>query len=228
MNTQHVEGIVAGSLLDVVDIWKTIQGEGPYVGTPAVFVRLAGCNLQCPGCDTNYTVRRHPLTVEAVRDQVLLMAGSARLVVLTGGEPLRQMAVADLLNAFPPDWEVQVETNGTVCPIKIPYFVKVVCSPKTTKIHDKVWEALWANGSLKYVVEPVGTDPEDGLPLVVLGKDCRVARPEESFPREDIFIQPMDSHDVLDNRLAMSEAVKVCMKFGYRLCLQVHKIVGLA
>ena len=41
---------------DVHSIFPTIQGEGPFVGQPAIFIRLAGCNLQCPACDTDYTL----------------------------------------------------------------------------------------------------------------------------------------------------------------------------
>ena len=45
-------------LLAVHSIFYTIQGEGPFAGETAVFVRLAGCNLQCPLCDTDYTSDR--------------------------------------------------------------------------------------------------------------------------------------------------------------------------
>ena len=51
-NTQEPEKIDRDRHLDVHSIFHTIQGEGPYCGHPAVFIRLAGCNLQCPGCDT--------------------------------------------------------------------------------------------------------------------------------------------------------------------------------
>src|SRR3954467_9071958 len=44
-----------GNSLSIHSIFYTLQGEGPYSGCPAVFMRLAGCNLQCPGCDTDYT-----------------------------------------------------------------------------------------------------------------------------------------------------------------------------
>jgi len=76
--------------LNVVKVWSTIQGEGPFTGTPAVFVRLAGCNLQCPLCDTNYTTNRKLRSAEEVADLVQSEHSKTSLVVLTGGEPFRQ------------------------------------------------------------------------------------------------------------------------------------------
>ena len=59
-NTQPAEKQVksSGLILAINSIFYTIQGEGPFAGSPAVFVRLAGCNLQCPMCDTEYTSRQ--------------------------------------------------------------------------------------------------------------------------------------------------------------------------
>ena len=59
--------------LQVHSIFKTIQGEGPFCGTPCVFVRLAGCNLQCPACDTDqwyFPARADRHTVIHVGDRI--------------------------------------------------------------------------------------------------------------------------------------------------------------
>jgi organic radical activating enzyme len=226
MNNQKAEGAAFVLELDVIDIWNTIQGEGPFAGTPAVFIRLAGCTLQCPGCDTNYTCGRRLWTVEEVVRKVWHVRGTSDLVVITGGEPLRQSACLQLFHSLSAR-EIQLETNGVSCPFTIPWFVTTVCSPKTTKISPDVEAAVLNCGAYKYVVESGYTADEDGLPLRVLGKDCHVARPPRGFRTDKIFIQPMDNGDVSD-RANLTEAVRVCRKFGYRLCLQVHKIVGLA
>lgn len=228
MNLQKPE-MLSNALggLDVISIWKTIQGEGPFVGYPAVFVRLAGCNLQCKGCDTNYTEGRTWMTVDQVVAEVFGKKGEAGLVVFTGGEPLRQVAILDVMKELYSSFEVQIETNGTMCPFRIPDWVTTVCSPKTPNLHLGIIHALLVNGVFKYVIEPGEVDTEDGLPTSILGKPCRVARPLRGYPRKDIFIQPFDSKDETVNRLAMQEAVRVCETFGYRLCLQVQKIVGL-
>lgn len=109
----------------------TIQGEGPALGRRAAFVRLGGCNLACSWCDTPYTwdaslydlraeLQRRPIT--DVLAQV--RATGARLVVITGGEPL--------LHQGQPGWDallstlstldgvdIEVETNGTLAPTGI-------------------------------------------------------------------------------------------------------------
>lgn len=97
----------------VVEIFKSIEGEGKRVGTPCTFVRLAGCNLRCKYCDTGYAQRSEcgtpmPLQriVKAVRE-----LGVAN-VTITGGEPLLQdaMSIARAL----PECECNIETNGSM------------------------------------------------------------------------------------------------------------------
>ena len=97
----------------VVEIFKSIEGEGKRAGAPCVFVRLAGCNLRCSYCDTGYaqTPECGALTpLEAVVSSVRDL-GAAN-VTITGGEPLLQdaMAIAEAL----PECECNIETNGSV------------------------------------------------------------------------------------------------------------------
>ena len=70
LNTQPIEKRHHKVDLEVHSIFYTIQGEGPFCGTPAVFIRLAGCNLQCPSCDTNYTSKRRTMTAEEIVNEV--------------------------------------------------------------------------------------------------------------------------------------------------------------
>lgn len=233
MNTQAREHKVEGDgmTLDVVDVFRTIQGEGPYAGTPAVFVRLAGCNLDCELCDTDYTSKRRQVRIG---DLMMEIAGKAEwlayrrgLVVITGGEPFRQpisFLVKTLLQGF---FTVQVETNGTHMPDNhiFPYSdVNIVCSPKTPKVDSRLWNFVDA---MKYVVE-AGHIDEMGLPTRVLGQTMQVARaPEIMRNKIPIFIQPLDANDDELNARNTQAAIDVCMRFGYRLSLQLHKIVGL-
>ena len=107
--------------LDVHSVFYTIQGEGPFTGCPAVFVRLADCNLQCPGCDTDYTSTRRRVCVLDLIWEIRNyfkdnhIEGTRRLVVITGGEPLRQKrALAYLIGRLQFQMTVQIETNGTI------------------------------------------------------------------------------------------------------------------
>lgn len=210
--------------IEIVSCFETIQGEGPYVGTPSVFVRLAGCNLTCRFCDTDYTQNRRFLTPAQLLQEVKALRSDG-LVVITGGEPFRQgigPAADHLLRA---GYIVQVETNGTLYPQDFPYGrIMIVCSPKTASLSSRIEPLI---GAYKYVVEAGYTDPEDGLPLRVLGEICRVARPRPGFPRESVFVQPCDVQDPQKNNDNIQEAVSSCLKFGYRLCIQTHKLVGL-
>lgn len=109
--------------LAVSEIFESVQGEGPSVGTPSVFLRLSLCNLRCSFCDTPYTwdfkrfdrareVRE--MTIDEVRDVITgFRAGN---LVLTGGEPLLQAeGIARLLERLPA-MRTEVETAGTLLP----------------------------------------------------------------------------------------------------------------
>lgn len=113
--------------LSVSEIFKSIQGEGKYVGTPSVFLRLAGCNLACSWCDTPYSWdwTRFNIKQEAritsdldVFNQIRSLAGNVRHLVITGGEPLLQRkALGPLLGLLSTDrWFVEFETAGTIDP----------------------------------------------------------------------------------------------------------------
>src|SRR5579863_7410290 len=133
----------------VKEIYYTLQGEGAQTGRAAVFCRFAGCNLWsgreedrasaiCKFCDTNFVGVNGPGggkfdNAEALADSVASAwpgneAGGKRFVVCTGGEPLLQLdaALIDALHAR--DFEIAVETNGTVT---APEGIDWVCvSPK--------------------------------------------------------------------------------------------------
>jgi organic radical activating enzyme len=212
--------------LDVHSIFLTIQGEGPFTGCPAVFVRLAGCNLQCPGCDTDYTSKRERMSPSAIAAKVIDLSGPAVLVVITGGEPFRQN-IADLCKRLVGlAYNVQIETNGTL-PISsaVPLDVHVVCSPKTGSVHKSI--ERWANLSYKYVLKHGEASPVDGLPLLALGHSAapHLARPPVGFTG-NVYVQPMDEgHEVL-NSLNLLACIESVMAFNYRLQLQTHKLIG--
>ena len=227
--------------LEIVNVWKTIQGEGPFAGTPAVFVRLAGCNIQCKWCDTDYTTGRHFITFGDLVQQVGEVSnGLVRpLVVITGGEPLRQNLEPFIETLLRRDYtrQIQIETNGMLFPKWLPNVVSrykkqlvhaepvaIVCSPKGPVINNDLQIYIRA---YKYVVEAGCVSATDGLPSTTLGGSWTVGRPHADLPRKDIYVQPMDEQDPEKNAAHLKAAVESCLTFGHKLCLQTHKIIGL-
>lgn len=229
MNQQLIEkqDLSKGAELAVHSIFRTIQGEGPFVGRPAIFIRLAGCNLQCPGCDTDYTSNRLFLSPDEIIDEVMELSSPSDIIVISGGEPFRQdiSALVTMLARHPHQREVQIETNGTLSIPGFPYHLcTVVCAPKTGKIAKELTKHIKA---LKYVVTAGNINPEDGLPLRVLQHPSHpmVARPPATFIGE-VYVQPADDADPVKNAANLQVAIKSCMKHGYTLGLQIHKIIN--
>lgn len=123
----------------------TVQGEGPSCGQQATFVRLWGCNLDCSWCDTPYTwdvtgkngtvyARDAESTVVSVEELIERVPLAPALVVVTGGEPLIQSSELSVLvrGLVERGHRVEVETNGTLSPMReIPSLTYNV-SPKLT------------------------------------------------------------------------------------------------
>src|SRR5579862_2296776 len=116
-------------MLQLAEIFYSIQGEGAFTGTPAVFVRLAGCNLSCDFCDTDYSLKFFASPAEIVA-RVQHIGGDCPMVILTGGEPLAQRETLDLIEALRRDERrVHIESNGTIF-TELPADVWLCVSPK--------------------------------------------------------------------------------------------------
>ncbi len=105
--------------MNVMEIYRSVQGEGTLMGVPTTFVRFFACNLRCSWCDTKYSwsVREggtwEALSVDTVVERILALG--ARHVVLTGGEPMLQRdlpALAHTLRGH--NLHLTVETNSTL------------------------------------------------------------------------------------------------------------------
>ena len=218
--------------LEVHSIFFTIQGEGPFTGQRAVFIRLAGCNLQCPLCDTDYSSNVCRMNPEQIVNDVFKLLiehcnsdGDMPLIVLTGGEPFRQNIEPLVTELAQNGFHVQIETNGTLYQ-ELPYdAITVVCSPKTGAINKKLLPHVAA---LKYVVTAGKISTEDGLPISALDHPAApiLARPPEGFGGY-IFVQPADEKDEQKNQLNTSAAVQSVLSFGYVMQLQTHKLLNL-
>lgn len=219
-----------GSTLLIHSLFYTIQGEGPYAGMPAVFLRLAGCNLQCPGCDTEYTEGARTMGVGDICEEVENAhvapdgMGVQPLLVITGGEPFRQNLTFLARTFVAMGWQIQVETNGTLSPSDgFPASATVVCSPKTGKINHRMLRRIDA---WKYVARASDINPIDGLPDIALNHSNSGGLARPPFGCKSVYLQPMDEQNGLFNTINTKAVVESCLRHGHRLCLQMHKIVG--
>ncbi len=152
MNTPVKKIILANKQADIPEVFLSIQGEGPEVGRPSIFVRLSGCNLYCFWCDTPYrwnwddTCYPHQETKKYQKKHEQSQITTEKLlqeinkhhcnnIVFTGGEPLLQhralFAVCQRLNDKGSK-VIDIETNATLIPdTALDCFIsRYVCSPK--------------------------------------------------------------------------------------------------
>lgn len=218
----------------VNEIFQTIQGEGNFTGTPALFVRLQGCPVGCPWCDTQHTwhvlpEQRIPVTTmlaktqdsqqyselseKAILDVFVQRKFTARHVVITGGEPCMH-DLLPLTDALLQDgYTVQIETSGTF-PVRVATGTWVTLSPKIDMkggypILDK---ALQRADEIKH---PVARQRD------VEALDSLLARmPLGHHPL--VSLQP-----VSQGRRATELCIATCIARNWRLSLQVHKYLGI-
>src|SRR5437667_8875409 len=129
----------------ITEIFFSIQGESTHAGRPCVFVRLTGCSLRCVYCDTKYSYAGGS---EMPLDQVLSVVAShpAKLVEVTGGEPLEQEEVYPLMSSLlDRGYTVMLETGGHVSVAHVPdSVIKIIdlkC-PDSREGHTICWENI--------------------------------------------------------------------------------------
>jgi 7-carboxy-7-deazaguanine synthase len=189
-------------MLQLSEIFYSIQGEGTWTGTPAVFVRLAGCNLACDFCDTDYSTKFFASVQDAVA-RVREVGGDCPMVVLTGGEPLAQRETLDLIDALRRDGRrVHIESNGTIFS-ELPDDVWLCVSPKERVDHRM---AQRANEAKLIVDQRV---PVEHLDLFA--------------EQPTILLQP-EGNKPANVAIALEYAKMHPQRF--RLSLQTHKFIG--
>ena len=199
--------------LRITEIFYSLQGEGFHSGTPAVFIRGAGCNLACRFCDTDFSLKEK-LTPEEIVERI--SEYPAKFVVLTGGDPTIQPAgfkrLIELLHER--GYYVTMETNGTSADTLGVDWVTV--SPKLSQGGEWV---LRKGGELKLVYE---------------GQDLGFF---ENSEFEHYFLQPKEirtgsfgkgERDVAATRMEWERTVAAAMvNPRWKLSFQLHKELGL-
>lgn len=210
---------MATSNLIISEVFESIQGESSYAGRRCVFVRLAGCNLDCTFCDTAYARTPDAGHASSVDDLVETVAAyKCPLVEVTGGEPLLQESVHELMaRLVTAKYRVLVETNGSLDIRDVPPGVIRIVDVKTPS-SGMSEKNLWANMShlaatdeVKFVV----SDRHDFDWMTEIMKRYGL------IGRVTVDVSPAAG------RLAPAELARwiVDEKLDVRLNLQIHKIL---
>lgn len=205
------------------EVFATLQGEGAQAGTPAVFLRFAGCNLGydvCPWCDTDWVKARHVLDLEGTLDLVRSTAeagfGGERpglLLVATGGEPSLQLdrPLSEALRAR--GYRISMESNGSR-PVDRSLVDWLTVSPKQVEYAQKEGDEL------KLLFTGAGA------PGITPDIDA-VRRIARGTRFGHYFLQPVDVPAAGGPNYA--ETIRAVMTLGppWRLSVQTHKVAGI-
>lgn len=225
-------------MIDISEIFHSLQGEGLYIGTSSIFIRLSHCNLACCFCDANYTwnwegtdfqhkdnikfnreKETHPMSVGDIMQKVREIRDNnfCNHIVVTGGEPLIQHVVLTPLFKELVDLglEIEIETNGTIVPNEQfnSYITHYTVSPKLTNSNNP--EKL---RDRKRAIE-FFIDQRTAFKFVVCDeKDMEEIRSwQEKYHvcNEDVYLMP-------EGRTAEEVSQKsgwiadICKKYGYK------------
>lgn len=188
----------------VNEIFYSLQGEGYYAGTPAVFIRFSGCNLACAFCDTKHN-DGVKMTDQQIIDEVAKY--NCKLVVITGGEPSLQLDEEFVGKLHLYGKMVAVETNGThALPRNVDY---ITCSPKFEYCKN-------AEIKLSRIDElKVVWDEKNNMSLY------------DNIPATRYYLQPCDVQDPVRNKQITESAVRFCLEHPeWRISLQTQKILN--
>lgn len=192
----------------IVEIFHSVQGEGYHTGTPSIFIRFGGCNLQCSWCDTDFSKWDRMSITEIM---TILKQWTTRRIIYTGGEPAMQKLrpLSDELHSK--GYNIAIETNGTI-ELKEGLVDWICVSPK---------DMLYPEFSIKQ-------RKGDELKVVYTGQDLSMYdNLKKGF--DNLFLQPCydESKDAGTNGETFHSTFDIVMQNpGWNLSLQTHKWMG--
>lgn len=205
-------------MIKINEIFYSIQGESSLVGTPTVFVRTSGCHLRCTYCDTTYAYHEgQKMTSQDIFEKIKTFP--TKQVCLTGGEPLLQKGIYDLLNLLiDSGYHISVETSGDLDCHLLPKVVKKIIDIKTPD--------SGAPNAIEYKNLLFNDDPETEFKFVICSEaDCMWAfnfvKEHDLTKRAQVYFSP--SHGKIAPNWLAEEILKNNSKV--RLQLQLHKYI---
>lgn len=205
-------------MLNIIEIFASVQGETSFSGLPTTFIRLAACNLRCTWCDTTYSFGKgNPLSLDNILDKINTFG--CRHVCVTGGEPLLQKNVHPLMTQLcNKGYVVSLETGGSLPTAEVDPRVHVILDikcPGSGMSEKNHWENL---GTIR---------PQDEVKFVLADMtDYHYAKNTcEKYGLfklgRQILFSPV--HDMLDPKQLVGWILED--KIPVRLNLQIHKFI---
>jgi 7-carboxy-7-deazaguanine synthase len=218
--------------MQIIEIYKSLQGESSYSGLPCVFVRLAGCNLRCAWCDSEYTFKGGSrMTQEQIEAEVHRLSPGKGLVEITGGEPmLQEREVVPLMESLlASGYTVLLETSGerplANVPATVVKIVDVKCpdSGEGGTFRPENLNALTGRDELKFVIAS-RRDYEFGRDFIleVASSLCASIIFSPAFRKDATGSRSVD-HCLVDPR-DLAEWI-LADNLNVRLGFQIHKFI---
>jgi 7-carboxy-7-deazaguanine synthase len=198
----------------ISEIFYSIQGEGPNLGKPAIFLRLSGCHLRCSWCDSKYTWEmksgKEMNTEEIVKE---LKKFPCEHLVVTGGEPLiQQQGLTEIFKKLP-NYYVEIETSGSLTSHLHDYIDQYNCSPKLSNSENKQIR-LEPLPHEKTVYKFVVSEPENVEEIKKFIK-------QHKLPKDRIVLMPegIKKRELADRSKWL---VEICKKENFRFSPRLH------
>lgn len=191
-------------LLKVNEIFYSLQGEGANAGQAVIFIRLSGCNLNCPFCDTKHE-KGNLMTLEEIQEEIVKHPSNR--IIWTGGEPTLQLTTNAVLFFYRQGYWQGLETNGTQ---PLPEGLNwITISPKAgARIHpsiESVDEIRWAFSGKEIILNTIG------------------------FPQAlHYYVSPIfGARNWWADKVAITKAIQFCKNNPeWKLSIQQHKLLN--
>ncbi len=199
------------------EVFFSLQGEGTSAGVPAVFLRLAGCNLHCSWCDSKHSWGD---SIELSPREVVtrLLEFPSKHMIVTGGEPLMQAnELTELLLMLPRDYAIEVETNGTFFPSP-----DLLARVSQWNVSPKLPHAGNAMESLQLpVLTAFAALSNSWFKFVITGEEDWPSIAHLRLPPEKIMLMPCAA-DRASYRHLLPIVAGICLEHHVRLSPRLH------
>jgi len=198
----------------VNEIFKSIEGEGKRTGLPSTFIRLAGCNLRCPYCDTTYALKMDDgaaMTLDEIDERIAELESDR--ITITGGEPMLQDVIAMANGLFP--YECNIETNGSI----------LITEKPENVFYTMDWKSI-SSGQAEHMIEQnlYELDSDDVIKFVV---QDRTDLEQMRVVLEDYGTAAQPYVSPVYGKIEPREIVEyiIANRLDVRVQVQLHKII---